>query len=58
MTNHQQKIRAIAWMIIHYSKTAQEAFNIYNDIVDAYTVYDFYMERVSRYEAMLDKELF
>jgi len=57
MTHHQEKIRAIVWMILHYNKCARDAFNIYSDMVDAYIVYDFYMERVSHYEAMLDKEL-
>lgn len=51
----KEKRKACIWMIKHYMKLAKDSFHTYNDICDAYLVYDHYMMAVEKYENLLDE---
>lgn len=50
-------INAVIWMFRHYEALAKKCFDIYKDPVEAYFMYDYYMEMATMYENVLKQIL-
>ena len=46
-------INSLIWMYRHYENLAKSAWHIYPDMVDAYFMYDYYMEMAEDYEQLI-----
>lgn len=48
-------ISSVIWMFRHYNALAKRCFDVYKDPVEAYFMYDYYMEMAGIYENVLKK---
>ena len=48
----------LIYMFNHYTAMAEHCWKIYNDICEAYFMYDYYMEMAEMYEAAILSQLY